>query len=153
MIPDTLSTAERGRHVVTQELQDRGLSVTELRRGNLSLLEVRRPGESRRVHIRVKTRTSGTWQGSIRDGDPDPPAPRPDSYWIFVELEKGSRPGFFIVPDQWMRRNIYEAHQKYLARHGGARAVTADSTHHAIEPRRIMQWRNRWDLITAGASA
>ena len=147
MASDTESTAERGRRLVIVELQQRGVTTTVLRRGNLILLEIRSPDDGRRIQLRVKTRTSGTWQGSIRDADADPPAPHPDLYWIFVEVESGGRPGFFIVPDQWMRRDIHQAHQKYLQRHGGVRAVTADSTHHAIEARRILQWRDRWDLL------
>jgi hypothetical protein len=144
---DNQSTAERGRRAVSQELERRGVTTSEVRRGNLSLLEIRRPSDRQRVHLRVKTRTSGSWQGSIRDADPDPPAPHPDTYWVFVELEDPRRPGFFIVPDQWMRKDIHEAHQKYLQRHGGTRAESADSLHHSIEPKRILQWRNRWDLI------
>ena len=147
MAPDNESTAERGRRLVTAELQERGVATTVLRRGNLVLLEIRSPSDGRHIHLRVKTRTSGTWQGSIRDADASSRAPDPGTFWIFVEVERGGRPGFFIVPDQWMRKDIYEAHQKYLRRHGGVRAVTADSTHHAIEPRRILQWRDRWDLL------
>lgn len=147
MPSDTESTADRGRRLVRAELQERGVATTVLRNGNLVLLEIRSPTDGRRIHLRVKTRTSGTWQGSIRDGDAEPRPPQPDTYWVFVELESGGRPGFFIVPDQWMRKDIYEAHRKYLRRHGGVRAVTADSTHHAIEPKRVLQWRDRWDLL------
>ena len=140
MASDNQSTAERGRRLVAQELGRRGVTPTEIRRGNLTLVEMRSPSDNRRIHLRVKTRTAGTWQGSIRDA-------HPDLYWVLVEIESGSQPGFFIVPDQWMRRDIHEAHQKYLRRHGGTRAITADSTHHAIEPRRVLQWRSRWDLL------
>ncbi|MBA4159680.1 MAG: hypothetical protein H0X65_19720 [Gemmatimonadetes bacterium] len=48
---------------------------------------------------------------------------------------------------QRSRRNIHEAHQEYLHRHGGRRAVTQDSDHHAIQPHRVRAWRDRWDLL------
>jgi hypothetical protein len=147
MTPDHESTAERGRRLVRTELQERGVSATVSREGHLTLLVISSPVDGHRIRLRVKTRTSGTWQGSIRDADPDPTPSHPPTYWIFVELERGGRPGFFVVPDPWMRRDIFEAHQRYLRRHGGVRAVAADSTHHAIEPKRILQWRERWDLL------
>jgi hypothetical protein len=118
-----------------------------LRQGNLIFLEIRSPIDGRRIHLRVKTRTSGTWQGSIRDADEDARPPHPSAYWIFVEVENGSPPGFFIVPDGWMSKNINDVHQAYLRRHKGIRPVTANSPHHAIEPRRILEWRDRWDLL------
>jgi hypothetical protein len=147
MATDNQSTAERGRRLAAQALQDRGARVTEKRQGNKVFLEVRGSDPSARILVRVKTRTGGTWQGSIRDGDPDPAPSRPPVFWVFVDLESAGSPRFFIVPDDWMRRNIHDAHQAYLRRHGGERAHSKDSTHHAIEPRRILQWKDRWDLI------
>lgn len=125
----------------------RGVAASERRQGNLTLLETCRPDDGRRLLLRVKTRTSGTWQGSVRDGDPSPGMASPEVFWVFVGIERGGPPGFFIVPDQWMRRDIYEAHQKYLNRHGRIRAITSDSTHHAIERKRILQWQDRWELL------
>lgn len=147
MIPDTQSTAEKGRRAVADALRDRGAEVGELRRGNLHLLEIRHPRTGGRVQLRVKTRTSGTWQGSIREADPDPAPSLPEAFWVFADLEDVQRPQFFIVPDAWMRQDIHREHHAYLNRHGGERAITKDSTHHAIQPRRLLQWRDRWDLL------
>jgi hypothetical protein len=97
--------------------------------------------------IILKTRSSGTWQGSTTDGDLD----KADSntFWIFVDLSDSaiSQVDFYVVPDRWMRQNIAEYHAAYLARHGGRRAIAQDSTHHAIHAERISAWRNRWDLL------
>ncbi|MBV9772524.1 MAG: hypothetical protein JO040_01155 [Gemmatimonadetes bacterium] len=145
MTTDTHGTAERGRQLVADAIRSRGAQVSEIRRGNLVLLECRTGAQ--RIHLRVKTRTSGTWQGSTQDGHPDPVPSRPEVFWVFVDLERPSSPKYFIAPDEWMRRDIHRAHQSYLARHGGERAISKDSTHHAIEPRRVLQWKDRWDLF------
>jgi hypothetical protein len=124
-VSDVQSTAEKGRRVVADALRARGADVTELRQGNLHLFEIRHPGTGQRLHLRVKTRTAGTWQGSIRDADPDPAPSRPERFWMFVDLEDPSRPRFFIVPDTWMRKDIHREQTGSLgsARVGRCRAL------------------------------
>jgi hypothetical protein len=39
------------------------------------------------------------------------------------------------------------AQRAHLRRHGGHRAKTASSTHHAIQKGRIADWHGRWDLL------
>jgi hypothetical protein len=146
MTQDNHSVAEMGRAAVTGAIERRGARVKEIRQGNLVFLEATRPGAAERIRFRVKTRTGGTWQGSIRDGDPDPAPAIPPTFWVFVDLKNPRTPDFYIAPDDWVRRDIHAAHQVYLDRHGGERAFSKDSTHHAIQLRRIVQWRNRWDL-------
>lgn len=147
MAPDNQDTARKGRCCVKKELWERGVRVEEMRQGNLVLLAMSSPVDGRPIKLRVKTRTAGSWQGSIRDADETGRLSDPDTYWVFVKLEIQGRPGFFIVPDPWMRRDIHDAHQNYLENHGGIRPDTPDSTHHAIKPGRISQWRDRWDLL------
>lgn len=86
MTTDSIGTAELGRRLAADALRDRGFQVTEHRSANLVLLEARHPADGRRFRVRVKTRTAGTWQGSIRDGDPDPTPTRPATFWLFVDL-------------------------------------------------------------------
>jgi hypothetical protein len=147
MASDTQRIAEQGRRAVSEELQRRGAVIREAKRGNVSLLEIRSPDPSARRLLRVKTRTSGTWQGSMADADPAARSTLPETYRVFVDLEDSSAPMFFIVPDQWMRRDIHVAHESYLARHGGQRAVTKDSTHYAIDYDRVVEWHDRRDLL------
>jgi hypothetical protein len=147
MASDVQTTAEKGRRAVIEALRDRGAEVSESRRGNLRLVVARSPAPGGSVHVRVKTRTAGTWQSSIRDADPDPAPTRPETFWAFVDLKNPRNPQFYIVPDTWMRQDIHRAHQAYLRRHGCERAITQDSVHHAIELRRILQWKDRWELL------
>lgn len=147
MAPDDRNVALQGRTLVMDAIERRGARAKLIRNGSLVLLEVTRPGAAERVLVRVKTRTGGTWQGSIRDADPDPAPHVPATFWVFVDLKDRRSPAFYIAPDDWVRRDIHAAHEEYLGRHGGERALTRDSTHHAIQLRRILQWRDRWDLI------
>jgi hypothetical protein len=147
MAADDQNVALQGRTLVMDEIERRGARANLVRNRHLVLLEVTRPGAAERVLVRVKTRTGGTWQGSIRDGDPDPAPHIPATFWAFVDLTDPRSPAFYIAPDDWVRRDIHAAHQEYLGRHGGERAISKDSTHHAIQLPRILQWRDRWDLI------
>jgi hypothetical protein len=55
-------------------------------------------------------------------------------FWIFVELTKPpASPDFYVVPEWWIENDIHRANGDYLAKHGGQRAITKDSTHHAIK--------------------
>jgi hypothetical protein len=61
-------------------------------------------------------------------------------FWAFVDLG-GDRaaPRYWLVPDWWIRNDIYKTHQEYLGRHGGRRARPPDSTHHGIEEKRLAE--------------
>lgn len=144
-MPDNFSTADRGRSALLAELKNRGATgVSEERRGNRRLVLFRAP-DGRALKAIVKTRRSGTWQGSTLDADRG--RSNTNTFWIFVDLENPNRPLFHIARDEWVRSNIAQHHQEYLDRHGGKRAVTKDSTHHAIQYGRIREWRGRWDLL------
>ena len=56
-------------------------------------------------------------------------------------------PRYWIVPDWWIRNDIYKAHKAYLARHGGTRPGNPDSKHHAIDESRLKEWQTRWDIL------
>ena len=148
MRSDNQGTAALGRRHVAEAIRSRGAEITPIRVGQLVLLEMRNPATCQLIHLRVKTRNSGTWQGSIGDGDPAPQTTHPEVYWVFVDLSGSTeRPDYYIVPDGWMRRDIHRAHQEYLSRHRGMRAETEAATHHAIQAERVASWRNRWDQL------
>ena len=132
-------------------MQARGWVVRETADGQVRLLEgVATDG--RRVHIRVKTKTSGTWQASVTSGSPDPVRSAVPTFWAFVDL--GSTPrAIFIVPDEWIRKDIHREHQAYLSRNGGQRAYNDESRHHSIKVDRIEEWRGGWKLLRGEASA
>lgn len=112
---------------------------------------------TRRIAIQVKTKGPGSrdWQTSIARGRPkgDVPDSEMDGrYWILVDL-RAAYPEFYVMPEWWIRDDIYVVHRDYLARHGGVRAgKNPDSTHHSIAPQRVEQWKASWQTLGILAS-
>jgi hypothetical protein len=104
---------------------------------------------TRTVAIQVKTKTAGAWQTSIKRGRRRKVDPDESGFWVFVDIGKDpdARPDFFIAPRWWIENSIYKRHRAYLARHGGQRARTPASKHHAIPPNVVEEWRERWDVL------
>lgn len=147
MTTDPQKSADLGRRVAVETLRDRGATVSEVRSGRIVFLEVRTPLSDDGGHVRVRARTGGTWQGSTGNGAPAPAPAHPLVVWIFMDLSRADRPTLYVVPDDWMRRDINREHQEYLARHGGEWAISKDSTHHAIQLTRIAQWKDCWEPV------
>lgn len=142
---DVKATAGRTRYHLAAELVLRGgRCVEEATTLNRRVLKVTNR-QGHRLTLIPKGRTSGTWQGSTNDGDPSKSEDR--TFWVFADFEVGDLPEYYIVPDKWMRQNIAVDHAEYFESHGGKRAITADSTHPAIELWRIVSWADRWDLL------
>jgi hypothetical protein len=100
----------------------------------------------RRSVVYVKTRSMGDWQTDTRKGTPRPLAEDESRFWLFVDLTV-EPPAYYIVPQSWIERDIYEKHEQFLARRGGARPRNPRSTHHGIATDRVSDWRDRWDLL------
>jgi hypothetical protein len=65
---------------------------------------------------------------------------------VLVDLRLAA-PKYFVMPEWWIKNDIYDAHADYLAAHGGVRPGKPDSLHHAIPVARVDQWRDRWDVL------
>lgn len=148
---DTQAVARNGRALVTQELERRGAKVLATGGAPIRYLAVSTPGSRRPVRVRVKTRQSGTWQAQASDGNAASVAPPTPTFWVFVDASQHP-PQFFIASDEEVRRDIYEHHQLYLARHGGHRAENDASNHHAIRLERVAPWKDRWHLLGLDSS-
>lgn len=146
---DKHQVGRAGEHFVAAELYRRGAYVA-LFVGNMPDIDLQTTNSSRTrtVSIQVKTRTKGSWHSDIRKARLAQDGPKDGNFWIFVDLRKVPEPPeYFVVPDSWMRNDIYERHQRVIASHGGRRLRNPSSTHHAINLRRVEQWRDRWDLL------
>jgi hypothetical protein len=143
-------TARAGEHFVAAELNRRGAYAVTFA-GNMPGIDLLASdrGRTRTVSIQVKTRRSGSWHSSIGEGRASTGVDDDDSrFWVFVDLgDAYAPPRYYIVRDAWIRHDIYEAHQAYIAKHGGQRAKNPTSLHHAIYLARIEQWEDRWDLL------
>jgi hypothetical protein len=99
------------------------------------------------ISIIVKSRRKRIWHASIDDGRLCKEQEDESNYWVFVDLTVPKSPDYFVIPDWWIRNNIYETHQAYLEDHGGRRPGNQNSKHSAVLSEHIKQWKNRWDIL------
>lgn len=147
---DAQGTAVAGRAHLRKELEDRGARVTEVREGTLLYFELDGPNGQPRRRVRVKTRTSGTWQTSTTEGLIDPPHPPVPTWWAFVDLSV-TPARIYIADDRAVRQNIWAHHGEYLQRHGDRRPISEHSTHHAISLARVECLSLGWAALGLGA--
>jgi hypothetical protein len=149
----TQQVARAGEHFVVAELNKRGAFAASFT-GNMPKIDLMacKRDQSRTVHIQVKTKSGGrAFQTSITKGDltSAPQDPLEETvFWVFVDLGgKESAPRYWIAPDWWVPNDIDQAHRQYVDRHGGQRPKNLDSTHHAIDEKRLKEWQDRWDIL------
>ena len=139
-----------GEYFVVAELNKRGAFAVPFA-GNMPKIDIIacNDDESHTVYIQVKTKRGGkTWHSSIVGSQPKLPKPDESNFWAFVDLGSlDEHPRFWIVPDWWIKNDIYSAHQSYLERHNGHQANNPDSTHHAIDEKRLSEWQGRWEIL------
>jgi hypothetical protein len=144
--PSNAEVARRAIALLVRELVRRGASARPLARGqSRNWLRVTLP-DRRQISVFVSARRRGDWQTSTEKGRSRGEDPQETEFWVFVDL-KPEPAEFAFAPAWWVENDIHEEHMRYLARHGGRRAVNPDATHHRIQPARIERWRHRWDVI------
>jgi len=139
-----------GEHFVAGELHRRGAhAVTVSDDTGATEILASDVTRTRTVSIHVKTKTTGTWQTTIRRGRPRGEDVNETEFWVFVDIgrDPDTRPHYFVVPAWWIENSIQVEHETYLREHGGQRARSPDSTHHAVPASRIEEWRERWELL------
>jgi hypothetical protein len=141
---------QAGEHFVAAELHRRGAYAVTFS-GNMPDIDILASNvdRSRTVSIQVKTKTAGTWQTTTRRGRRREEEPDATEFWVFVDIgrDPSTLPRYFIVPAWWIENSIYERHEAYLTKHGGKRARSSESTHHAIPLGAIEEWRDRWEVL------
>lgn len=139
-----------GEYFVVAELNKRGAFAVPFA-GNMPKIDIIacNSDEGRTVYIQVKTKRGGnTWHSSTVDGHPMSENANETNFWMFVDLgDINAPPRYWIVPDWWIKNDIYTAHQHYLNKHGGVRPGNRRSTHHAIAESRLEKWKDRWDIL------
>jgi hypothetical protein len=139
-----------GENFVVAELNKRGAFAVTFA-GNMPKIDIiaSNTDESRTVYIQVKTKRSGkSWQANIVGSQPMVPKPDESNFWVFVDLGSlDEHPRYWIVPDWWIKDDIYKSHQAYLDRHGGNRPNNPNSTHHAIDEKRLSEWQGHWEIL------
>ena len=147
--PNPQQVARAGEHFVAAELHRRGAYAVTFA-GNMPEIDILASdlNQTRTVAVQVKTKRTGTWQTTIREWTARVPEVAESRFWVFVDIHKDDRPPeYFIVPERWIQEDIQQHHEAYLERHGGQRAKTPASRHHAIRKNRVEEWRDRWELL------
>lgn len=139
--------AYAGENFVAAEIHRRGGYAVTFS-GNMKGIDLLASDVSydRKIDIQVKTKTAAAWQTSIHRGKKQKAPAEVRSFWILVDL-RADGPEYYIMPTWWIENDIFSAHRKYLAKHGGHRPKKDASTHHAIPMSRIAQWKDRWDVL------
>lgn len=146
----TQQVGQAGEHFVAAELHRRGAYAVTFS-GNMPNIDILASDveQTRTVSVQVKTKTTGTWhsstlRGELRDEDPDEAR-----FWILVDIGRDPEigPFYWVVPEWWMLNHIHVHFHERLAASGGTRLKNPDSTHFAIIPKNVEQWRDRWDLL------
>jgi len=139
-----------GEYFVVAELNKRGAYAVPFA-GNMPKIDIIacNSNESRTAYIQVKTKRGGkTWHSSIVGSQPTLYKADEANFWVFVDLGNLDKyPQYWIVPDWWIKDDIYKAHHAYLSRHGGQRANNPESTHHSIDEKRLSEWQGHWEIL------
>jgi hypothetical protein len=157
--PNKKQIGAAGEHYVTAEISRRGGYATPFA-GNMPEIDVVAFDTNRDhfVTIQVKTKgPGGRWVTTIpRYAHPeypeygDDPKPfRDDDFWVLVDLA-GESPDYFVVPAPWLESDVCAHFGDWLAESGGKRPRNPASRDWSIEPSRVEQWRNRWDVLGIG---
>lgn len=146
--PSTHQVAIDGIKAVVTELTKRGLTHSVTKEGRKTYIVVSSGNKTIRVLVKAKL-NRGNWHSDIREGRATHEAlENAETYWVFVNLNSyESTPIFWVVPDSWIRNDIFIEHKKYLERYGGHRKKTNDSTHHSISEARLTEWEDKWDFL------
>ncbi len=150
--PSNQQVASDGINCVMAELKMRGADAEAIVDKRRTFLKVSKSGDNRTIQIRVKTKRGKTnWHSNISEAKAIDNLPKPEDetlFWVFVNLnDYKTPPRFWIVPDSWMRNDIYTAHEEYLARYGGRRAENDESDHHSINEKRLTEWEGKWEVL------
>ena len=115
-----------GEYFAVAELNKRGAFAVPFA-GNMPKIDLIacNHNQSRTVHIQVKTKRGGrNWHSSIVGCHPLSEPDNETNFWVFVDLgDINSEPQYWIVPNWWIRNDIYTAYQEYINRHIGKRPV------------------------------
>ena len=139
---------DRGIAAVVEEVTRRGGRARVEPAGTTREVVVTGEDYDGEVRLLVRARTAGDWHTRASYGEPRAEDEHPGAFWVLVHLSPGTAQ-CYVVPDWWMRNDIYDTHADSPRTHGGARALSPDSDHHAIRTERVAQWLGRWDRLHA----
>ncbi len=100
--------------------------------------------EGNKKIIYYNSKTKGDWQVNLNHSEDCDPSEKNNKFWILIDV-KNNR--YFVTPERWLAKNIYDNFEKYKQKHGGTRPVNNESKHHKIPEYEVKQWEEAWEII------
>ena len=139
-----MATAEIGFQAVLRAIKEHGgVDIVEHKEGRKRFITFTGL-DGKKYKVFSRSKKVGTWQTTIEYGEKQEIKKDETDFWVFVDIAFDP-PKFYPVPFSWISNDIFETHQKVMEPHGGQRKNNNDSTHHAIQLRRIKKWENNWE--------
>jgi len=153
-------TKQTGEYLVSAELCRRGLIATTFT-GNapeFDILAINKKGKT--VSIQVKTIKASSWQFNARNFvnieiengvqrvTGKTKLPYPDLLAVFVRLIDQGQDEFYIFKWKDLQTIISRGYRRFLSKKEGIRPKNLESTHTAILPKDLNQFRDNWGLIS-----
>jgi len=156
---DHVPTQQAGEYLVAAELARAG-AVCATFAANVRHFDIIASGPNGYIPVQVKAKRRGSWQLDLRDFaevsiidsrqviNALKPEPIEGLVYVFVGLKSYGSDDFYVIGWSALCDLVVEHHRAWLAAHGGRRPKNPESTHTALKPEQLEEWRNRWDLIT-----
>jgi hypothetical protein len=151
-----------GEYLVTAELCRRGFSATPFA-GNIPYIDIVATDQSGNfIYVQVKTiKSNSSWQFDVRKfanieingGRQILKSPKDSLYpnLICVLVQRGKFYGedlFYVLTWEDLRDLIYRKYEEeIIKKRGGRRPRTPESTHCAIYPKDLSEYKDRWELF------
>lgn len=159
---NTQLTKQVGEYLVSAELCRRGLISTTFT-GNVPFFDIIAINERlQAIPIQVKTITKGSWQfdarkflkisitsgNGIQTVEGKTKLENRDLIYVFVRLKGQNQDEFYICKNKALQQIIHRKYTQWLSKKGGKRPKNPNSTHCAVSPEDLKNYKDRWELIT-----
>lgn len=119
-----------------------GTDVKPLIKNRRRFVECSVGGE--KIIVYYNSKTKGDWQLNLNYSENCDPYEENNKYWILIDIAKHR---YYVTPERWLARNMYDEFEEYKIKHGGVRPLNDDSKHHKKSEREIKEWEDAWGII------
>lgn len=113
------------------------------------------------IHIQVKTSNGQSWhinankhldihkdnEKQIQIVKGKKSLPKSNVFHFFIMLNDTGKDDFFIVPQSDLQHIVFKEYNDYINRTHGKRVENWESTHFAMKPSWIKQFKDMWDIL------
>lgn len=156
------TTQQAGENLVCAELSRRGFVATTFA-GNVPVFDLLAVDPEGRVHaVQVKAIRSTSWQfdaadfirikieGTRQRAMGRTRLPLPQLVIVLVRLVELGKDEFYLLTVSQLQNLILNRYSRHLKRHHGVRPRSPKSTHTALWPYDLGQFRDKWEIFIVG---